>query len=411
VRLITLAHTMERRQVTGRAAVVLVASQIAIMFVGAVLPTPLYPLYQQQFGFSNVVLTLIYAVYVLGNLIALLIFGRLSDQVGRRNASLPAIGVGIVGTIVFLFAQGTAWLMVARLASGFATGLASSTAAAWLSELPASGGKAATGRIASAANFIGLAAGTLVAGLLAAYAPWPLQLSFVVYLLFLLALCAAIAVTLETVDKPINRVRDLSLRPRLGVPPNIRVQFISPAVTGFVVFALVGFYAALIPNVLSESLGQKSPAVSGSTVFELFAVAAVCVILTGRLSSKTATLSGLALLAPSLWLLVAAEHFHLMLLLLGTTVLVGVSAALGYRGSFEEVGRMAPANQRGEVVSSYLIAVYAGNSVPVIGIGLLAAITSSLTAHISFAVVITLLACIAFIVGVKAPPGHEQSPA
>ena len=81
------AHPLERREFTGFAAVVVVATGLAIMFVGAVLPTPLYPLYQQRFGFSNLVLTLIYAVYVLGNLVALLIFGRLSDQVGRRNAT------------------------------------------------------------------------------------------------------------------------------------------------------------------------------------------------------------------------------------------------------------------------------------------------------------------------------------
>jgi predicted MFS family arabinose efflux permease len=388
---------------TGRAAVVVVAAQLAIMFVGAVLPTPLYPLYQQQFGFSNIVLTLIYAVYVVGNLVALLIFGRLSDQIGRRNASLPAIGFGIVSTVIFLFAQGTAWLFAARLVSGFATGLASGTATAWISELPASGGKSETGRIASTANFAGLAVGPLAAGLLAAFAPWPLHLSFVLYLVLLLAIGTAIAFTLETVHGPIGNLRDLSLMPRLGVPPKIRMQFISPAITGFVVFALIGFYAALIPNLLSDSLHQRSPAVSGTTVFELFAVAAVCVILTGRLTSRAATLSGLALLPPSLWLLVAAQLGHSIPLLVFATALGGLSAALGYRGSLEEISRMAPSDHRSEVVSSYLIAVYGGNSVPVIGIGILAAITSSTTAHISFAGIITALACMALIVGIKVP--------
>jgi predicted MFS family arabinose efflux permease len=398
------AHPMKRREFTGRAAVVVVATQLAIMFVGAVLPTPLYPLYQQRFGFSNVVLTLVYAVYVLGNLVALLIFGRLSDQVGRRNTSLPAICCGVISTIAFLFAQSTTWLFAARLVSGFATGLASGTATAWISELPASGGKSATGRIASAANLIGLAAGPLVAGLLAAFAPWPLHLSFVIYLVVLLAIGTAIIFTPETVDDPVQHIRDLSLTPRLGVPPKIRVQFMSPAVTGFVVFALIGFYAALIPNLLSESLHQKSPVVSGSVVFELFAVAAACVILTGRLANRSAMLSGLALLPPSLWLLVGAELAHSMPLLLCATALGGLSAALGYRGSLEEVSRIAPSGQQSEVVSSYLVALFGGNSIPVIGIGLLATITTATTAHVSFAAIITALACIALIVGIKVPP-------
>jgi MFS family permease len=399
-------QVMERRQFAGFAAVMLVAGELAIMFAGAVLPSPLYPLYQQRFGFSNAVLTAIYAVYVLGNLIALLIFGRASDQIGRRTATLPAIGFGIISTIVFLLARGPAWLFAARLLSGFATGLAAGTATAWISELPASGGKSATGRIASVANFVGLAVGPLVAGFLAAFAPWPLHLVFIVYLAVLLAVGAAILFTPETVAERIHHVRDLSLAPRLGVPPKIRVQFISPAVTAFVVFALLGFYAALIPNLLVDSLHQKSPAVSGSVVFELFAVAAVCVILTGRLTGRTAMLGGLIVLLPSVWLLVAAQLAHSMSLLLCATALGGLTAALGYRGSLEEANRMAPSDRRSEVVSSYLVAVYAGNSLPVIGVGLLATITSSTTAHICFALIITLLACIALIVGLRSSNEH-----
>ncbi|HYQ08819.1 MAG TPA: MFS transporter [Xanthobacteraceae bacterium] len=99
-----------------------VAIQLGVMFVGAILPTPLYPLYRQAFGFSGVTLTLIYATYVLGNLAALLLFGRLADQIGRRAASLPAVAVGIASTIVFAAAQGTGWLFAARALSGFSTG-------------------------------------------------------------------------------------------------------------------------------------------------------------------------------------------------------------------------------------------------------------------------------------------------
>ena len=92
-----------------------IASMLAVMFVGAILPTPLYPLFREAFGFSAVTLTLVYAVYVLGNLVALLLFGRLADQIGRRTTSLPAIGIGIASTIVFAAASSTAWLFAARI--------------------------------------------------------------------------------------------------------------------------------------------------------------------------------------------------------------------------------------------------------------------------------------------------------
>ena len=82
-------------------ALAIVTTELAVIFVGAIMPTPLYPLYRQAFGFSGVMLTLIYAVYVVGNLAALLFFGRLADQIGRRAVSLPAIGFGIASTVAF----------------------------------------------------------------------------------------------------------------------------------------------------------------------------------------------------------------------------------------------------------------------------------------------------------------------
>jgi len=68
----------------GHAAIAAVAVIIGVLFAGSTLLTPLYVIYQERFGFSHVTLTLIYAVYVAGNLAALLLFGRVSDKLGRR---------------------------------------------------------------------------------------------------------------------------------------------------------------------------------------------------------------------------------------------------------------------------------------------------------------------------------------
>ena len=77
-------HDAKTNRARNVVALAIVAVALAVMFVGAIMPTPLYPLYQHAFRFSGITLTLVYAVYVLGNLAALLFFGRLADQVGRR---------------------------------------------------------------------------------------------------------------------------------------------------------------------------------------------------------------------------------------------------------------------------------------------------------------------------------------
>ncbi len=368
------------------------------MFVGAILPTPLYPLYQQAFGFSGVTLTLVYAVYVLGNLVALSFFGRLSDQIGRRIVTLPAIGVGIASALAFAFAAGTPWLFVARALSGFSTGLASGTATAWIAELYDDRGAAS--RIAAGANFFGCAAGPLLGGLLAQFAFWPLRLPFFVYLLPLCAMAGALRCAPETLAGP-KPFSEVSLAPRFGVPQQIRFAFIAPAAAAFATFALIAFYSALIPNLLAERMHQPAPLVAGLVVGALFGIAAITILSTGKLESRATMFSALALLLPSLWILVAAELARSMPLLIVAAALGGIAGGLGYRGSLEVVNRIAPPDRRSETVSSYLIACFAGNSVPVIGIGLLSAHLGALTAHVIFAAVITGLAGLAFWTGIE----------
>ena len=79
-----------------------VACMIGALFAGSTVVTPLYVIYKQQFGFSQISLTLIYAVYVVGNLTALLFFGRLSDQIGRRAVATMAMALAIASALVFL---------------------------------------------------------------------------------------------------------------------------------------------------------------------------------------------------------------------------------------------------------------------------------------------------------------------
>jgi hypothetical protein len=62
---------------------------------------------------------------------------------------------------------------------------------------------------------------------------------------------------------------------------------------------------------------------------------------------------------------------------------------------------IAPDQRCAEVVSTYLIAMSCGNSLPVIGIGLLSSMTGPSIAHAAFAVLIAVLAAVGWAVGWK----------
>jgi MFS family permease len=394
-------QTTAARATANTGAALGVAALIAVSFTGSTIVTPLYVLYRQVFGFSEITLTLVYAVYVVGNLVALMFFGRVSDQIGRRRTALPAIGVGSVSALVFLFATDTTWLFIARMLSGFAIGIASGTGAAWLAELYRGPDKSRATLMATTANMAGLGAGALLAGLLAQYAAWPLRLVFVVYIAMLVALLFVIRRAPETVQRPVRSLHELSMQARIGVPENIRARFIAPAATGFGSFALFGFYAALAPSVLAQDLHETNRAVGGGVVFELCVIATVALIATRSLKSRTAMFSGLVLLLPSVLLLVLAQSLKSMPILLIGTAVGGMAAALGYRGSLQVVNEIAPGERRAEVISTYLLCCYVGNSVPVIGVGVLSTLSTPVVASSAFATTIALFAIVALLTGVK----------
>lgn len=394
-----LAHTQEAAR--GDAlAIPTVAAMIAVLFAGSTALTPLYIIYKQQFGFSQITLTLIYAVYVVGNLAALLVFGGASDVVGRRPAALAAMGVAIVSGLVFLFAENVLSLDIARILSGLGIGIGAGTGTAWIAELLPNADKSRASIIATNTNFLGLGFGALVSGLLAQYEPWPLRLVFIVFLVALVVVTILVWRTPETIAKP-GGVNQISMRPQLSVPQEIRARFVAPAVTGFGAMALVGFYAALAPSILAQQLHETNHAVAGALFFELAIVAAVSIVVLKQVQSSKVMLAALALMVPSVLLVVAAQMLASMVLMIAATACCGVVAALGYRGGLQVVNEIAPDDRRAEIVSSFFVCCFVGNALPVIGIGIVSTYASPIAASLAFAAMIIVFAVVALAFGLK----------
>jgi MFS family permease len=388
-----------RDRLRERAPSYAAALVLTLVFMGATLPSPLYVIYRDELHFSQLTLTLIYAVYFAGAMATAFFLGRISDQIGRRVAIFAAIAVSIGASLVFIFADSLEMLFIGRLLSGFALPLASGAGTAWIVELCEDRCTAAS--LSAGAILAGLGLGALISGTLAEYSTEPLVFPFIA--LVSLALAAAMIVWLlpETVKHPVRRLSEISLRPRIGVPRSIIGAFVAPAVTVFASFALLGFYSALAPSLLQRSLEVQSHAIGGAVIFELYAAAVLVLALTHWLGARAAMLCGLALLIPSLVLLVVAFQSRSLQLLLVGAALGGGAAALGYRGSLQIVNQIAPENRRAELVSTYLMFCYAGVSLPVVGIGLLSVLETPALAEAIFAVVIAVFALMAIAVDVR----------
>jgi MFS family permease len=123
------------------------------------------------------------------------------------------------------------------------------------------------------------------------------------------------------------------------------------------------------------------------------------VLVTRAMKSRHAMFTGLILLLPSLLLLVLAQAEASLALLLAGTAAGGVATALCYRGSLQVVNELAPADRRAEVISTYLICCYVGNSLPVIGVGVITTVSGPIIASSAFAITIGLFVVAALISG------------
>lgn len=153
--------------------------------MASAIPTPLYPLYQSRFVFSEMTLTWVFAAYVFATLAVLLLIGNISDHVGRRSVLLAALGAAILGSITFFVAQGVPGLLIGRALHGIAVGIFGAAGAATLADLEPSGNGMRAALFATLANMLGLVAGALTSGELAQYAPLPLRLPWCLEILLL----------------------------------------------------------------------------------------------------------------------------------------------------------------------------------------------------------------------------------
>lgn len=391
---ITTSHRL-----SGSPAKFAVGGQIALMFALTTLPTPLYHDYARAFGFPVTTLTLIYATYVAGTLFALFLLGRLSDQIGRRRVSVAAWGLAAAAVLLFLFATSTAMLFLARLATGLAAGLSSGTATAWLRDLHRKDQEKTASVRTVAINLMGLGIGPLLCGVLSAYTPYPFRSPYAVYFVLLVIGALVTAATRDTV-KDRRPLEEAEIKPRVGVPREIRAAFVAPGVTTFVIFSLVGFYSAIAPGLMADVLHVTNHAAAGAIVFELFLAGAITAIAASGLAARTAMLWGAAAMLPALALLVFAQLNASLPAFLAGTAVGGISLGFGYRGSLEVANAVAPGDKRAELISALFVCGNLGLAVPVLGVGFLSPVAGPPAANLAFAGVIALLSVAGLVFGI-----------
>jgi MFS family permease len=343
----------------------LLASVIVSFLAGSSAPTPLYAVYASRWGFSPITTTVIFGVYALAVLAALLTAGRLSDHVGRRPVLLAAIATQAVVMVVFSTADGVPQLLIARIVQGLSTGAAAGAIGAGMLDL-----NKVRGTVANAvAPITGTAAGALGSGLIVQFLPQPTHLVYLVLLGVLILQGLGVMMMPETTTPSPGALA--SIRPQFTVPPQARKQLLFAAPALVAVWALAGLYGALGPALVRLVSGSGSIVLGGLSLAVLAGSGALAVLLLQRQSPRGLMLiGGVALIAGAGLTLLAVTFGSVPGFFIGT-VITGIGFGGGFQGAIRSVMPLAAPHQRAGMLSVVYVISYLAMGLPAVIAGFL----------------------------------------
>jgi len=326
-------------------------------------PTPLYPIYQAEWGFSPLAITFVFGIYAVAVLGALLVAGRLSDFLGRRPVLMVATMVQAATMLLFAFADGLSTLVAARVIQGLSTGAAIAAVGAGMLDIDKARGAVAN----SVAPATGTALGGVLAGLMVHYLPAPTHLVYLVLAAIFVAQVIGVVLMPESIPRRAGAIA--SLRPQFSLPAATRQPILVAAPVLIAVWALAGFYGSLGPSLVRSSFGLDSSLLGGIALFVLAGIAGISVLLTQRLEPRplmiygaTALLAGVAIAVNSLSYQSATMFF------LGTA-LAGSGFGAGFQGAIRTVVPLAAPQERAGVLSVIFVISYLAMGVPAVFAG------------------------------------------
>ena len=344
--------------ISQRSSLVFLAITLLTFLAASSAPTPLYHLYQEGLHFSAGMLTLIFGVYALSLLVALLTVGSLSDHLGRKPVIFTALILNMLAMLLFINEGSVAWLIAARTLQGFATGMATAVLGAALLDTDRQQGPL----VNSVAPLLGMACGAMGSSLLVEFAPLPTQLIYCT--LFVLMLLQAVYVW--RLPESVSRIPGAlaSLRPTLHVPPQARRALWLSLPVDVAVWAMGGFYLSLAPSLVRAATGSTSDLIGGGLVAVLTLSGALMIFsLRNRPADKVLRL-GASLLAVGVGLILTAVHSASLPLFFMATLVAGSGFGAGFLGALRSVVPLALPHERAGLMSAFYVLSYLAFCLP-----------------------------------------------
>lgn len=365
------------------------------MLVGASAPSPFYPVLQQQLGFSAAVMTVIFAIYAVFLLGALLVSGSLSDHVGRKPVVSAGFVLLAVSMVAFWHADSVAMLLTARAVQGVATGIIMSALAAMVVDFEPESRPGAASTFNSVFPLVGLAVGALTAGIVIEVVGTPLAWVFGVMTAIFVLLAALVWVLPEPISRRPGALR--SLVPSVGVPAPARAAFWRGAPAVLAGWATGGLYLSLGAPLVGRELGGANHVLQGLVVAALTGTGALTVFVMRHRTARQVMLYGSAALALGTLLTLVALTAHALVAFLVAAAVTGTGFGTAFYGFMRSVTPTVGPHQRGELFGAVFTLSYLAFGLPAVAAGLASPELGLVTTTWIYGLVVAVLSGTAFV--------------
>jgi predicted MFS family arabinose efflux permease len=349
-----------------------VAYAFLVVMAFATMPSPLYGLYRTRDDLSALTITIVFAIFAAGTIAALRADSVIAARIGRRGVMLAAVATMMVAAGLLSIWKDLPALLIGRLLTGVADGLAAGTAIVYLIELRARADpKAPVARAQIVGTSISVGAlgiGPLIAGFLAQWAKWPLTLPYLVFVGLGAVGLAGLAGAPETGTPTHGHT---TATPTKTGRRSARLPLPAAAAT-MAAFSANGLFAGLSGLFLATTLRHPSHALSGVALFLVFTSGVASQLATTKLRAPRVLALGMVSMLAGLAVLVVSVRLSTpnLALFLIAGALIGAGAGAVFKGTTGIVLQTSAPENRVAMTSDLLIALFIGLSVPVIGAGI-----------------------------------------
>ncbi|KAA0075903.1 MFS transporter [Tardiphaga sp. P9-11] len=318
-------------------------------------PTMTYPLYAAEWHLTLTVTNMIYAVFPIVVVAVLILFGDLSDHIGRRATMLMGLSAALLGALLFALAPDIAWIFVGRVLMGIGVGLAASPSTAAIIEFSGPGQADRASSATTASQAVGFALATLIGGALIQYAPNPTRLNFWV-LSLVIATTIAFAWFL-----PRHTKADAATPWKLKapcIPRRLRMTLATSSAAGIVGWVIGGLMLSLGARISRDLVGSSNILVNGAAIALFAVVWGVCSIFARRVAARWAVVIGAGSSIVSMGALGLSTAQHSLWLFLASASLAGIGYSYLLFGALSLINANAAADHRAGAFSALYLIVY-----------------------------------------------------